>query len=137
MDIRPVAAPQVLELVNSLEAALRQFAFEEGITADFQLPEEQLCVKLPEELQPLMDDSVLSVLAKRFSIASDEGPFEMAMNTGETVLAIYLCIYPAYYPQIGSHIRCTVSPAHLSPRFPSPRNGEGGVERVHEREQPR
>jgi hypothetical protein len=54
--------------------------------------------KLPEDLQPLMDDSVLSVLTKRFSLASDEGPFEVAMTTGKTILAIYLCIYPALLP---------------------------------------
>jgi len=111
MDIHPVNAPEVWALVDSLEPALRRFAFGEGITTDFQLPEEQLCVKLPEELQPLMDASVLSVLTAKFRLASDEAPLEVAMATGETVLAIYLCIYPAYYPQIGSCTDYTVSPA--------------------------
>lgn len=111
MDIRPIAGPDVLGLVDSLEPELHQFAFGDGITADFQLPEEQLCVKLPKGLQPLMDASVLSVLTARFSLASDEGPLEVAMDTGKTILAIYLCIYPAYYPQIGSCTSYTVSSA--------------------------
>ena len=111
MDIHPVDVPDVLGLVDSLEPALHQFAFGEGITTDFQLPEEQLCVKLPEDLQPLMDASVLSVLTARFRLASDEGPLEVAMTTGKTILAIYLCIYPAYYPQIGSCTGYTGSPA--------------------------
>jgi len=111
MDIYPVAAPEVWSLVDSLEPALQKFAFGEGITADFQLPEEQLCIKLPEDLQPLMDATVLSVLTAKFRLTSDEGPFEVAMTTGKTVLAIYLCIYPAYYPQIGSYTSYTGSPA--------------------------
>jgi len=111
MNIHPLTAPGVLSLVNSLEPALHRFAFGEGITADFQLPEEQLCVKLPEDLQPFMDASVLSVLTARFSLASDEGPLEVAMSTGQTILALYLCVYPAYYPQIGSRTSYTVSPA--------------------------
>ena len=102
MDIQPIPGPEVLALVDSLETALHQFAFGEGITADFQLPEEQLCVKLPKNLQPLMDASVLSVLTAKFGLASDEGPLEVAMHTGKTILAIYLCIYPARYPLIGS-----------------------------------
>ena len=111
MDLQPVGAPDVLGLVDSLEKTLHQFAFGEGITADFQLPEEQLCIRLPENLQPLMDASVLSVLTARFGLASDEGPLEVAMITGKTILAIYLCIYPARYPLIGS---CTSYTASLA-----------------------
>ena len=114
MNIRPVGAPQVLGLVNPLEVELHQFAFGEGITADFQLPEEQLCAGLPENLQPLMDASVLSVLTTRFSIASGEGHVEVAMTTGKTILAIYLCIYPPYFPQIGPYTSHTVLSADRS-----------------------
>jgi len=104
MSIHPVAAPQVLGIVSPLEAALHRFAFGQGITADFQSPKEQLCTKLPEDLQPLMDDSILSVLMQKFSLVSDEGPLDVAMTTGKTILAIYLCIYPPYFPQIGFHL---------------------------------
>jgi len=104
MGIHPVDEPQVLALVDSLEATLHRFAFEEGITADFRLPKEQLCFELPEDLQPLLDDSVLSVLTKRFSLAPEERLFELAMSTGKTILAIYLCIYPPHFPQIGFHV---------------------------------
>ena len=114
MSIHPVAAPQVLGIVSPLEAALHRFAFGQGITADFQSPEEQLCTKLPEDLQPLMDDSILSFLTRKFSIASDEGPLDVAMATGKTILAIYLCIYPPHYPQIGPCTSCTFSPADPS-----------------------
>lgn len=110
MDIRPVTGPEVSNLVSLLD----RFAFGEGITADFRLPEEQLCVKLPKDLQPLMHDSVLSGLTERFSLASSEDLFEVAMTTGKTILAIYLCIYPAYYPQIGSRTGCAVSLADSS-----------------------
>ena len=111
MDIHPVDEPQVLALVESREAALHQFAFGEGITADFRLPKEQLCFKLPQNLQPLMDDSVLSVLMKRFSLAPDERLFELALSLGKTVLAIYLCIYPPHFPQTGTRVDYTVSSA--------------------------
>ena len=115
MDIHPVEAAGVLELVNELEPSLHRFAFEQGITADFQLPEEQLAIRLPGDLQRLMDDSILSVLTRRFSIASDEGIFEVAMGTGKTIFAIYLCIYPPYYPQIGSRIGSGVLPSPTDP----------------------
>ena len=111
MAIHPVDAPQVLTIVNSLEAALHRFAFGEGITSDYRFPEEQLCFRLPEDLQPLMDDSVLTVLTKRFGLVHSEGLFELAMTIGKTILAIYLCIYPPYFPQTGSHIVYTVSSA--------------------------
>ena len=114
MNIHPVDETRALALVNSLEAALHQFAFGEGITADFRLPKEQLCFKLPKEFQPLMDDSVLSVLTRRFSLASDERLFELAMTTGKTVLAIFLCIYPPHFPQIGTRINYVVSSADPS-----------------------
>lgn len=102
MDINPVKETEVLNLVKALEPKLHGFAFREGITADFQLPGEQLSVRLPQNLEPLLDASVLSVLMDRFGLASDEGPFDVAMTTGKTVFAIHLCIYPPYYPQIGS-----------------------------------
>ncbi|KAF9643244.1 SET domain-containing protein [Thelephora ganbajun] len=104
MDIHPVDATQVLPLVDLLDPMLCQLAFGEGITIDFQLPEEQLCVRLPEDLQPLMDDSILSVLTERFRLAFRERFFEAAMTVGKTIFAIYLCIYPPYYPQIGVHV---------------------------------
>lgn len=104
MDIHPVDGSEALGIVNALEPGLHKFAFGDGIAADFQLPEEQLSVRLPKDFQPLMDDPVLSVLTMKFSIASDEGPFEIAMTTGRTIFAIYLCIYPPYFPQIGPRI---------------------------------
>lgn len=111
MDIHHLDAADALSLVNTLESQLHQFAFPEGITADFKLPEGQLSVRIPRELEPLLDVSVLSNLMERFSLVSDEGPFEVAMSTGKTVFAIHLCIYPPYYPQIGSRTGYAVSPA--------------------------
>jgi len=104
MDIHPIDGSEVLGIVSALEPALHRFAFGEGIAADFQLPEEQLSVRLPKDFQPLMADPVLSVLTTKFGFASDEGPFEVAMTTGRTIFAIYLCIYPPYFPQIGFHL---------------------------------
>lgn len=103
MGILPVEASQVLDFVRPHEDSLHQFAFGEGITADFRLPEEQLCFKLPECFQPLMDDTILAALTERFSVASAESLFELAMSTGKTILAIYFCIYPPYFPQTGPH----------------------------------
>lgn len=111
MDIHPIDGSEVLGIVSALEPALHRFAFGEGIAADFQLPEEQLSVRLPKDFQPLMADPVLSVLTTKFGFASDEGPFEVAMTTGRTIFAIYLCIYPPYFPQIGPRIGCGVSSA--------------------------
>lgn len=41
-------------------------------------------------------------LSERFSKASHEGQYEMALESGLTLLSLYMIVYPENYPQIGS-----------------------------------
>jgi len=40
-------------------------------------------------------------LSDRFGKASHEGEYNIAIESGATLLALYLLVYPKNYPQIG------------------------------------
>lgn len=41
-------------------------------------------------------------LSERFSKASHEGQYEVALESGLTLLSLYMIVYPENYPQIGA-----------------------------------
>ena len=58
---------------------------------------------LPIETLPLvLSEQYLPNLAEEFSLASHDGPFDVALKRGRTLLALYAVIYPQNYPQIGA-----------------------------------
>ncbi|KAI6144743.1 hypothetical protein BKA82DRAFT_16737 [Pisolithus tinctorius] len=59
---------------------------------------------LPPSLHVALHESFLTHLTDRFSSASHEGPFDVALESGLAVLALYVLIYPPNYPQIGLHL---------------------------------
>jgi len=88
-----------------LAGELRQFAgIHPGITS---LPTTQL-EKLPAGLGCVLMEDYISSLSEEFSKASHEGVYTVAFDVGLTLLAIYVVIYPANYPQIGKLICCSV-----------------------------
>jgi hypothetical protein len=85
--------------VERAEAALSRFAFSSG---PFVLPASNLPYEdIPPEIYPLLSESYLERLSGTFSDAAHEGEYTLALDAGVKLLALYLLIYPANYPQIG------------------------------------
>jgi len=55
----------------------------------------------PQPLFCVFNEAYLSTLSEAFSKASHEGQYDLALDSGLTLLAVYIMIYPANYPQIG------------------------------------
>lgn len=60
---------------------------------------------LPTMLGCVLHESYLPSLSETFSNASHDGPYDVALDTGESLLALYRLVYPPNYPQIGECIR--------------------------------
>ncbi|KAA1469842.1 SET domain-containing protein [Dentipellis sp. KUC8613] len=58
---------------------------------------------IPEDLWPFFDRSVIPALSEPFSQASHDGSYDVALRTGQTLLAVYLLVYPPNFPQTGLH----------------------------------
>ena len=56
---------------------------------------------VPRPLLCIFHEEYLSTLSEAFSKASHEGQYDLALDSGLTLLAVYIMIYPANYPQIG------------------------------------
>jgi hypothetical protein len=56
---------------------------------------------IPPPLLCVFHETYLSTLSETFSKASHEGQYDLALDSGLTLLAVYIMIYPANYPQIG------------------------------------
>ncbi|PBK93765.1 SET domain-containing protein [Armillaria gallica] len=59
---------------------------------------------LPDDVLCVLHESFLSKISETFSNASHDGPYDLALDVGETILQIYQLIYPENYPQIGLHL---------------------------------
>ncbi|ESK90479.1 histone-lysine n-methyltransferase ashr1 [Moniliophthora roreri MCA 2997] len=57
----------------------------------------------PPELRCVLHESFLASLAEDFSNAAHDGPYDVAVEYGTTLTALYQLIYPPNYPQIGLH----------------------------------
>ena len=57
--------------------------------------------QIPRPLLCVFHEEYLSTLSEAFSKASHEGQYDLALDSGLTLLAVYIIIYPANYPQIG------------------------------------
>jgi SET and MYND domain-containing protein len=87
-----------------MEEALRRYVFPDDLFQEQAMrraftPEKDL---FPIFLHPVLRESYLADLSERFSYASHEGQAEAALESGLTLLALYLLIYPMNYPQIGA-----------------------------------
>jgi hypothetical protein len=97
--------------LEAREAALRQFVDPSGRMAD--LPTRPGYDTFPLELRSLLTESYLEQLSERFSKAAHEGLYDVAVEAGKTLLALYVLIYPPNYPQIGECV-CSIHPFRIT-----------------------
>jgi len=93
----PVAEAALADLDN----ALRRFCIPSGDIDDHTLVAGSAIHELPENLYCVLHEEFLARLTETFSRSSHEGSYHVALDSGLTVFAMYLLIYPANYPQIG------------------------------------
>ncbi|KAH7924953.1 hypothetical protein BV22DRAFT_1034559 [Leucogyrophana mollusca] len=97
--------PASEDALKSLNTALRLFvspSFDRDVS-EARLPARPLS-DIPSHLVPVFQESYLTKLSGTFSSTSHDGPYDIALDVGLTVLAIYSLIYPPNYPQIGMHL---------------------------------
>ena len=85
-------------------AALRDLIFPTGVPPVLPVndsPTQQLEF-MPAYLRFVFHESFIVFLSETFSEASHSGSYDLAMDTGISLLALYTLIYPPNYPQIGT-----------------------------------
>ncbi|KAJ3531387.1 hypothetical protein NMY22_g8174 [Coprinellus aureogranulatus] len=82
---------------------LREFVGVEDFLKSGKLQAKSLD-ELPKSLRSVLNESYMSELSEAFSKASHEGDYKTAADSGVTLLALYLLVYPRNYPQIGMHL---------------------------------
>lgn len=82
-----------------LEKALRDLVGFVPVLAPV-LPERSI-EDTPPSLYCLLREGYMSGLSEAFSKASHEGQYDLAFESGVTLLSLYLLVYPSNYPQIG------------------------------------
>ncbi|KAI0770234.1 SET domain-containing protein [Fomes fomentarius] len=89
--------------LGELEAALRTFSLG-NISREVRVPTAPgLFETLPGELHAIFQETYLPSLSEQFSKTSHDGPYGDAVDSGLTLLALYIAVYPPNYPQIGMH----------------------------------
>ena len=116
-SIEPVPSPPsrgTAEL-RQLEAALRVFALGDISREVRVVTIPGLFERLPRELRLIFHESYLPSLSEQFSKTSHEGPYADAIESGLTLLAFYVVVYPPNYPQIGQWLaQCPCWPLRTS-----------------------
>ncbi|KAF8967151.1 hypothetical protein BDZ97DRAFT_569682 [Flammula alnicola] len=88
--------------MSLLARQLREFvglSFGTGST----LPDKPL-ETIPPSLYCVLRESYMGSLSETFSEASHEGQYDLAIESGMTLLSLYVLVYPINYPQIGMHL---------------------------------
>lgn len=70
---------------------------------------------MPRSLLCLLSEQYLESLSKSFTESSHDGPYRLALDTGSTLLALYMVIYPTNYPQIGKSSQSQLRDSDLMP----------------------
>ena len=90
--------------LSSLGRQLRDFV---GI--DFQHASPSLPIRhiesTPPALYPILHEEYLTQLSSTFSASSHQGQYDLAIDSGITLLSLYVLIYPSNYPQIGECLK--------------------------------
>ncbi|KDR82823.1 hypothetical protein GALMADRAFT_1348489 [Galerina marginata CBS 339.88] len=88
--------------LSRLGSQLREFI---GIDSIMNLKIPQVSIEAtPPALYQVLRESYLGNLSETFSRASHEGQYDVAHESGLTLLSLYLLLYPVNYPQIGIHL---------------------------------
>jgi len=97
----PPEPPQSPDGIENIHMALRQYVgIDKTLILTPSLPMPSLA-DLPRELHCILHESYMEQLSDRFGKASHEGKYNIAIESGATLLALYLLVYPKNYPQIG------------------------------------
>ena len=88
---------------------------------------------LPKPLRSVLNESYMAELSETFSKSSHEGNYARAADSGVTLLALYLLVYPKNYPQIGANPSFSLSSyhyfsCHTYPRHASLGDGKDAME---------
>ncbi|KAF9463041.1 hypothetical protein BDZ94DRAFT_1309149 [Collybia nuda] len=94
----PASSPEL----TSIEKTLRQFTQVESFL-DGGLPVIPQ-TNIPLSMYCVFHENYITNLSETFSKASHEGHYNLALDSGTTLLALYLLIYPPNYPQTGIHL---------------------------------
>ena len=92
---------------NSAELSTLGRQLRDFVGVDFQcgsnLPTRPI-ESTPPVLYPVLREEYLTSLSSTFSESSHQGQYNLAIDTGITLLSLYVLIYPSNYPQIGEYI---------------------------------
>ena len=96
-----------------MDAALRAFALGDVERESVRVPTTSGAFeRLPHAIYPALHETYLPALSEAFSRTAHEGPYGDAVDTGLTLLALYVTVYPPNYPQIGEPLAFVLSIAH-------------------------
>jgi SET domain len=91
--------PSSSDELHSVAGTIREFVGVNGLS-HAGLPSRPQTT-IPRPLFCIFHEVYLSTLSETFSKASHEGQYDLALDSGLTLLAVYIMIYPINYPQIG------------------------------------
>lgn len=90
--------------LDDLGRQLREFVgIKDALLLAPTLPTKSL-ESTPSSLHAVFHEAYMSSLSETFSRCSHDGEYDIALDTGITLLALYILIYPSNYPQIGMHL---------------------------------
>ncbi|KAG5219766.1 SET domain-containing protein [Salix suchowensis] len=93
--------PQDPARLVALEYRLRTYVGVDDLE-HYVLRTKPITQSLPPEISYFLKEDYIEHLSGVFGQSSHDGPYDRALESGVTLLAIYLLIYSENYPQIGS-----------------------------------
>lgn len=90
--------PGDADALSEVTRMLHEYMAVEPVTG---LTVAQATKPLPAQLYCVFNESYISMLSEKFSKASHDGPYDVALEAGTALLDVYRLIYPPNYPQIG------------------------------------
>ncbi|KXN81759.1 N-lysine methyltransferase SMYD2-B [Leucoagaricus sp. SymC.cos] len=94
--------PHSCEERTAINSALRTYVGL-GNVLGAELPMPSLA-DVPTALRCVLHETYMEQLSEQFSKTAHEGEYGTAVESGLTLLALYLLLYPRNYPQVGLHL---------------------------------
>ena len=88
-----------LPFPSRTELALVESQLREHVLSSLSHHDSPIVIR--DNFSPVLHSSFLPSLADSFSNASHDGPYEIAVQKGATLLAVYSMLYPPNHPMIG------------------------------------
>ncbi|KAF9475654.1 hypothetical protein BDN70DRAFT_883477 [Pholiota conissans] len=93
--------PSTASEISHISEGLRRFVGVESLLS--HLPVKQI-ETIPPSLYCVLRESYMTGLSEIFSQGSHQGQYDIAIDSGMTLLSLYILVYPVNYPQIGMHL---------------------------------